>query len=406
MKILYLCGLYSEELLPFFYEHLKNNRLQDAANIFQYAVLEGLTENMADFYVLSFPFLPCYPHNFGSPIVPGGKILYEGKEVGESVRYNSLVFYKSYSICKSVKHKVTEWIRNNIKDDEQFVVLTYSYNYFFIEPLRSVRRINPNMLVASIITDLADNAVAFKSNLSLLKRIQMHFVQKHMNNCISWIDKFILLTPYMTELLPKAADNNIIIEGIYRNSDYIESYEKMPKTLLYSGTFQEFAGVKVLVDAFMATSDPQFRLILCGSGPCSDYINSCIQKDARIMNLGRIRREEVVRLQKSVALLINPRQPNNDITRYSFPSKTLEYMSSGTPMIGYRLEGIPNEYFQYMIVPDDLTQTALTCVIERELSLSEEALSYKGAVARDFILENKTAKIQVSKLIDFISSWP
>lgn len=404
MKILYLCGLYSENLLPFFYENMKNGRLQDAANTYQYAVLEGLVENEADFYVLSFPFLPCYPHNFASISIPEDKILYDGREVGESATYSSLLLYKPYSIKRGVRRHVEEWIRNNIKDNEPFAVLTYSYDYFFIEPLLSIKRTIPNMRVGSIITDLVENASSFMSNRSLLKRIQMYFVKKRMRNCLKGVDKFILLTSDMVELIPEAEGKNIVIEGIYRNSADVEQNKKLPKTLLYSGTFQEFAGVKLLVDAFMATSDPQFRLMLCGSGPCSDYIETCAEKDHRINALGRLNRNEVLRLQQSVALLVNPRQPNGGITRFSFPSKTIEYMSSGTPMIGYKLEGIPTEYFDYMSIPENLTVEALAFTIERELSLPDDVLSVKGAVARDFILHNKTAEMQVAKLMEFIST--
>lgn len=402
MKILYIGGLYPEELLPYFNRHLKKCRLQDAANVYQYAVLEGLVENRADFYTLSFPFLPCYPHNFARIRIPEAEIKYDERTVGKSVSYSSLVLYKPYSIKRNLKHHFQEWVRKNIKDDERFTVLTYSYEYFFIEPLIALKKKFPNMQIASIITDLNDDASSFGSNRSLLKQIQMAMVRRRVRDCIKGIDKFILLTRFMAELIPGAADKSIVIEGIYRNSDNVSADRKIPKSLLYTGTFQEFAGVCLLVNAFMRTTDPEFSLILCGSGPCSGYIAECAKIDSRIKLLGRVDRDEAVRMQKSVAMLINPRQPNGGITRYSFPSKTMEYMSSGTPMIGYRLEGIPDEYFEYMYVPDDLTEEALARTIDQVLTLQEDALALKGVSARKFILKNKTAKVQLEKLIDFI----
>ena len=402
MKILYICGLYSKDLLPCFKNNIKHGRMQDAANTYQYAVLEGLVENSADFHVLSFPFLPCYPHNFGLMKVPGGEILYNGKIVGESVSYSSLVLHKPYSIKKHVKKCVSVWINENIKRDEPFTVLTYSYEYTFIEPLLALRREYPQMQIASIVTDLANDAMSFGSNHSLLKRIQMRHVRRRKQKCIKAIDKYILLTADMVEHIPEAASKNIVIEGIYSNSDDIISDNTLPKTLLYTGNFQEFAGVKMLVDAFMLTPDPSFRLVLCGSGPCSSYIDACTKQDPRIENRGRIGRDEAVRLQKSVTLLVNPRQPNGGITKFSFPSKTMEYMSSGTPMIGYRLEGIPNEYFEHMIIPDDLTDDSLAQAIEHGLALDDDVLCNMGDKARNFILMNKSAKAQVRRILDFI----
>lgn len=377
--------------------------MQDAANIYQTAVMEGLAENAVDFHVLSFPFLPCYPHNFRSAVVPGGPVTYKGKEVGRSVAYSSLLLYKSLSIMSAVRKHVLAWIKENVKENEPFAVMTYSYVHFFIEPLISLKRNFPNMQIASIITDLSDDAMAFRSNRSFLKRVQMKSVGKRMRKCLKGIDRFILLTPHMVELIPEAYAKNIVVEGIYGNSDNITSDSKMPKTLLYTGTFQEFAGVRLLVDAFMKTTDPDFRLILCGSGPCTEYIESCCKVDPRIDLRGRVAREEAVRLQKSVTLLVNPRIPGGGITRYSFPSKTMEYMSSGTPMIGYRLEGIPEEYFEHMIVPDSLTEEALTKTIEHWLSSEDDVLNAKGSEAMNFILSGKTAGAQVRKIIDFLS---
>ena len=403
MKILYLCGLYAEALAPILHRGIRHGRMQDAANIYQTAVLEGLVENDADFHVLSFPFLPCFPHNFRSMVVPEGQIIYGGKVVGKSLAYSSLLLYKPFSIMSAVRKYVQAWIKENVNENEPFAVLTYSYVYFFIEPLMSLKRKFPNMQIASIITDLSDDAMAFKANRSFLKRIQMRFVSKRMRKCLKGIDRFILLTSHMVEMIPEAYAKNIVVEGIYGNSDYITSDSKLSKTLLYTGTFQEFAGVKLLVDAFMKTTDPNFRLILCGSGPCTEYIQSCVKMDSRIDLRGRVTREEAVQLQKSVSLLVNPRIPVGGITRYSFPSKTMEYMSSGTPMIGYRLDGIPDDYFEYMIIPDGLTENDLARTIEHWLSLDDDVLHSKGSSARDFILLNKTAKAQVKKIIDFIA---
>ena len=404
MKILYISGLYSEELLPYFDHNIKGCRLQHAANTFQYAILEGLVENDADFYVLSFPFLPCFPHHFKSNKVPTRKITYEGKVVGESVGYFTHVLFKPLSIRKKLRQNVQLWLQNNIDSDEPFCVLVYSYEYYLIEPLLALKSKYPNMQIVSIITDLHGDAKAFGSNHSFLKRIQLSIVNLRKTACVRLIDRSVLLTPHMVEKLPNAESNHIVIEGIYRNSENISSDIKWPKTLLYTGSFQEFAGVKLLADAFMATSDPTYRLILCGSGPDTDYINTCAKTDSRIDNLGRVSREDSVRLQKSVSLLVNPRQPNDGITKYSFPSKTMEYMSSGTPMIGYRLEGIPDEYFEYMVVPEDLSVEALTSAIEHELSMPEDYLSEKGEDAKRFILENKSAKAQVAKIINFINN--
>ena len=133
-------------------------------------------------------------------------------------------------------------------------------------------------------------------------------------------------------------------------------------------------------------------------------ITEAAEKDPRIIYKGMLPREEVLFLQQQSTVLINPRKPNGGITKYSFPSKTVEYLSSGTPMIGYKLEGIPEEYFNYYYTIDSLSEEDLVHTLDAVLSLPQDELDKKAHSAYKFIMENKTAEKQVKKIIDFIKS--
>ena len=109
-----------------------------------------------------------------------------------------------------------------------------------------------------------------------------------------------------------------------------------------------------------------------------------------------------MRLQSKSTLLINPRIPNGGITKYSFPSKTMEYMTSMTPMIGYHLEGMPKEYYEHMFTPDDLSVEALTRCINDTLTLPLDVLQSKAERANTYIVDNKNSEKQVKRIIDFV----
>ena len=115
-------------------------------------------------------------------------------------------------------------------------------------------------------------------------------------------------------------------------------------------------------------------------------------------------REDVLKLQHESTLLINPRRPDSSITRFSFPSKTMEYMASGTPMIGYKLEGIPTEYYDNFYTIDGLDEDSLKNTIESTMDLSQEVLNKKAMKAYEFVMKNKIAQIQVKRLLDFVSN--
>ncbi|MEZ7821215.1 MAG: glycosyltransferase, partial [Patescibacteria group bacterium] len=149
--------------------------------------------------------------------------------------------------------------------------------------------------------------------------------------------------------------------------------------------------------------NPNYRLIICGSGKLMELVRSAAAKDARIKYIGQVNREEVLVYQRKSTLLINPRQPNNGLTRYTFPSKTMEYMASGTPLLMYELEGIAKEYFNYCYTLDDLSPEALKNTLVNILSKSNEELSIKGRLAREFIINQKSSKVQVKKILDLIN---
>lgn len=172
--------------------------------------------------------------------------------------------------------------------------------------------------------------------------------------------------------------------------------------MLYTGALAAHACINELVDAFMMTSNKNYRLVICGSGELATYINNKQKDDSRIIFKGLVSRDDAVYLQQNATAVINPRKPSISLTKYSFPSKTMEYLASGTPMIGYKLDGIPDEYDQYMYIVNGADTIDLAKTIDEVLSLNEIELQQKAEKASDFIQNNKNSKIQVKKIIDFL----
>lgn len=77
-------------------------------------------------------------------------------------------------------------------------------------------------------------------------------------------------------------------------------------------------------------------------------------------------------------------------------------MASGTPMIGYKLEGMPSEYYNHMYFPDDLSIEALAKCINIVLNKSGKELEDKGNEAMRFVLTHKSSQVQVKRIIDFL----
>lgn len=405
MKLLFITGLYPQNRIDYFREKSKGS-IQNAPNVFQWAIVDGLERNNIDFHIVSYPFIPSFPCNYKSLYVPKFEIISNGSAIGRSQSFCTLAAIKEFSIQFHLKRYILDWIKDikRALPEEEIIILTYSDYSPFLNAVKSVKKRYPDVVLVSIITDMLEDMLKFNDNNKLLKRVQTILEFRKVKKLYKTVDKFVLLTSNMADRIPEAKDKYCVIEGIA----IIKPFPDKPKqtnykTLLYTGTLQEFSGVRDLLQGFMLTQSEDYRLVICGKGVLTPIIESAAQKDKRIIYKGLVSREEVLSLQEEATVLINPRKPDNEITRYSFPSKTMEYLTSGTPMIGYKLEGIPNEYYQYFYCVEDLSTEALAQVIDDTMSLPISELKNNAKKAYDFIIENKTSAIQVRKLINFIS---
>ncbi|WP_165154726.1 glycosyltransferase [Parabacteroides sp. ZJ-118] len=410
MRILFISSLYSSVSKAYFADNCAHGAsLLNQVDAFQWAILEGLIKNDTDFSVVSFPALGTFPFHFKKCIVPESDVVYEDKSYGLSLKYSALPVYKEWNIQKRLKKYVKKWIAGvNCTTNEPLVALVYTSAAMFVEPLVQLKCVYPNLHICCVITDLIDDAMNFNSNRFFLKHIQIVIEKRRQKKLYKNIDYFVLLSKAMEEKIPEAIGNNIVIEGIYGQHElsFVENRQKEEKLkqILYGGTLEEFSGIKDLVDAFMLLKNVNYRLVICGSGFCETYIKECAQKDNRIDYRGMILRSDFLLLQKEATLLVNPRKPTEAITRFSFPSKTIEYLSSGTPMLGYKLEGIPCEYYDYFYTVNDLTICGLADRLQEVLSLPDEDRSLMAEHARTFIYQHKTAEHQIGRLLNFLNS--
>lgn len=64
--------------------------------------------------------------------------------------------------------------------------------------------------------------------------------------------------------------------------------------------------------------------------------------------------------------------------KYSFPSKTMEYMSTGTPVLTTVLPGMPKEYHPYVYLLEEETADAIAEKLGQIFAQPAEALFEKG----------------------------
>jgi glycosyltransferase involved in cell wall biosynthesis len=231
----------------------------------------------------------------------------------------------------------------------------------------------------------------------IFKKIDSMIIKNALND----VDFFVVISDLMVNSLKISHKPWIRIEGIYDISKNIEFVKKEKyKTILYTGTLDRRYGVLKLIRAFKSIESLDYRLWICGEGDSRKEIELESRCDSRILYLGQLSHNEVLILQRKATVLVNPRTSNGEFTKFSFPSKTMEYLASGTPTILYRLKGIPEEYFRYCYVIEGNDDTNLKEKIIEICEKSQDELNEIGERAHQFISEFKNPMFQIKKMKD------
>lgn len=396
--IVYLSTFMPRDIKDDISRNIKNFNF-NSADAFSYAILKGLQENIgSNFTCINVAPVGAYPR-FNMRSYFSEHIYIDNGVKIKSIGFSTLIGYMYYSIYVNTFNEIVKLD----KDANNLVFIVYSINIPVLKALIKYKmHYNVNIKIILIIPDqiedLKSKTLRSKIKTALYGNIQQ--IYSHM-------DGFVLLTKYMNDRI-NYQKPYCIIEGIFNDSEHriMMQSSKKKKNILYTGMLYEKFGVKDLIDAFMLTKDNDYKLILCGCGELEEYIKQSQLKDNRIIYLGLISREEALKLQSSSYLVINPRKPDYEFTKYSFPSKNIEYLASGTPVLLYELPGIPTEYYDYCFhLPINKSSIDdLRLAIDQILSESTSNLDTLTRRAYKFIKKEKNSKTQVAKILNLINT--
>ena len=245
-----------------------------------------------------------------------------------------------------------------------------------------------------IVTDLPDMLSGSRFSKGLA-----NFVIRHCTH-------YVLLTEAMNEYLNKQGKPYVILEGHadITMADRIPALGKKitPRVCFYAGGVSRQYGLANLVDGFRQAGLPDAQLYIYGPGDYVKELQQIAAEDDRICYGGMLLNTEIVEKEQQATLLVNPRPTDEEYVKYSFPSKTMEYMASGTPVLTTVLPGMPKEYHPYVYLLEDETAEGIADMLTKVLAHSDEELFQKGNEARTFVLEQKNNVIQARKILEML----
>ncbi len=223
-------------------------------------------------------------------------------------------------------------------------------------------------------------------------------------------DGFIFLTEQMNEKINPANKPYVVLEG--HSDSALEALPPEEKSerktgkqiVLYSGSLMKLYGIQNLVSGFLKANIPNAELHIYGNGDYREELEAVCQQEPSIHYFGSRPNIEVVEAQQRAALLVNPRPTAPEYTKYSFPSKTMEYLASGTPTLTTRLPGIPRDYDAHLNYIDDETPEGIAAAIRTVLARPQTEREEQGQKARTFVLKEKSNLVQSKKILDFANT--
>lgn len=283
--------------------------------------------------------------------------------------------------------------------DEPVLLLTYDLHLGACLAIRRAKRAFPNLRTFLFMPDVPNVVLQASTggNVTRSSKVRAGIKMKF----ISQFDSYGFIAAALADVVDTTNKPYTVIEGIYNNHQPpLAAPTTDKKIIFYSGQLNPAYGMENLLEAFVKLypEHPDHELWLCGSGRLSERIKELEKQCPGIRYYGYVDGNRVRQLQAEATVLINPRQNTDAFTKFSFPSKTMEYLASGKPVIGYKLDGIPAEYDPYIQYVADNSIEALQDKLLEICSLPECERHAIGHRSRAFILENKNPKAMCRRI--------
>ena len=401
MKILLLGSLISAVQM----EKLNSNSKEKASVApvnYETMLAKGLVENGAKVDALSVPAVAAFPHSVYKHI-KGKQEMIEGSISIQWVPFINIQGMKQLTIKRNVERLLEKWLQEN-KNVKDKVILMYSIYPPYTEPtVRLCKKYGCHL--CAVITDLPEYMYSWK-NMKGIRGWYSKRLSEKMMDLQGKCDSYILFTKPMASKMGIEDKSYMVSEGFCDASifDDIPEQEKYPrKTIVYGGNLSRLYGIQNLVKGFMQTN-LDAELHLYGAGGDATFIEECAKQDSRIKFFGRVDRKTLLVALKKAHFLVVNKPTADDYSNYSFSSKILEYMASGTPLLTTKVGGMPEEYLKYVYIIEDESISGISAALATALDNIPRALYLFGQKAAHFAIGDKNYRKMTEKVLTFLQS--
>lgn len=267
--------------------------------------------------------------------------------------------------------------------------------------------INPNCLSAAVrmskayklpIVGICSDS---PSNITGTNKSYTLYLLKKASRC----NGYISLTSGLNTLYNEENKPNIIIEGIVENETYyppIPHIEDKPY-FFFGGSLLQRYGVNELIAGFKKLNRDDVKLIIAGHSGNEQLIKEQISDNHNIKFVGTLDINSVLSYEAGAIANINPRPFSEDLDRFSVPSKTIEYLTSGAITISVRNSKLKPYFEDEILWINEANEDNICEAMNNVLSMNEDERKAFGLKAKEKVLSLFSMDQINQKLVSFLT---
>ena len=338
--------------------HGVNDAMSPAADRWQRRLIDAVRAQGVDVEVVSYTMAAAWPR--GALKLP--RVLPDTQSGPvEQLGYHNLPYWRALALTN--KRIAAGLARRKRRGRPPLAIITYNAHPNVTLPAVALRRLmrTPWLCVVADIHDRRENMLGTAEWLAL-----------------DGADGRVYLSAAMGTQLSGA--NDVHIEGGIEPP--LPATPTQPALAVYAGALTPGAGVDLAVAAFAHVHRSNARLEIYGKGD-DERVRKLAENDPFIIVHGLVAKEVLACALEKASVFLNPRLPSLPENRRNFPSKLLEYLAYGKPIVSTWTDGLTEDYRKVLHVAD-ATPEAFGAAIETCFTMNDEALAALRARMTEF----------------------
>lgn len=280
-------------------------------------------------------------------------------------------------------------------------ILTYNNTVPPLESLRFASKLSGSRLYA-ILYDLGIPP----KNLKLSKSVRLgyRYSEWKAKMTIKKIDGRIIINELIARDYAPGKDFLLIdggvSEAVIKKLFPLKVNDNKQFVFVLAGMLWENNGTRIILDALKLNHSPQIKVIFAGRGQDVELIKEYSMEDSRVEYVGVLNMDDLFKLYERADALLNLRI--EDEIDYHFPSKLLEYLTTGKLVVSTPIAHAERDYGQYLYMLHDISAKGLSDAWDSILQMDKKTLYENGKRQRNFMLQNRTWSTRTKEMLHYM----